>query len=298
VKAGRKMSATLTSADVKQMGRTAGFDLIGIARAQPLEDFERYRTWLERGFHATMEYLVRGAEARRDPRSILPEARSVVVCALNYLTHHPLGVEQNQSDRPTISRFAWGEDYHRTVRRRLRRLRQLIQERLDRPVRARLCVDTAPLLERAAAARAGIGWIGKNNCLINPVFGSFLFLGELLIDVDLTPDEPFIERHGDRCGRCERCLSVCPTHALVAPRLLDARRCIAYLTIEHRGPMDPLLASQLGRRVYGCDVCQEVCPWNLRAQRRLATNVREFWPSAQEGKSKKANVKGAQAEDI
>jgi epoxyqueuosine reductase len=276
MKARREMPANLTAAEVTELGRAAGFDLVGVAPAEPPDDFVRYSAWLERGFHGTMDFLVRGAEARRDPRLLLPEARSVIVCGLCYLTHHPLGGESGRSDGPIVSRHAWGADYHKVVRRRLKRLRQLLEARLSREVRTRLCVDTAPLLERAFAARAGLGWIGKNNCLINPVFGSFLFLGEMLTDLELAPDEDAV---ADRCGRCERCLAACPTRALVAPRLLDARRCIAYLTIEHRGPVDPLLASHSGRHAYGCDICQEVCPWNRRAQQRLATNVREFWPS-------------------
>jgi len=265
---------TLATTEIKRLGRTAGFDLVGIARAEPIAEFERYRAWLKRGFHGTMEYLARGAEARRDPRAVLPEARSVLCCALNYLTHHPLGAEPSDPNQPIVSRYAWGDDYHAIVRRRLKRFLAMIEERLGRTVRARFCVDTAPLLERALAARAGLGWIGKNNCLIHPAFGSFLFLGELLIDVELEPDQPT----GDRCGRCEKCLAACPTGALIEPRLLDARRCIAYLTIERHEPLDPTLASKLGRRVYGCDACQNVCPWNQRAQRRLACNVREFRP--------------------
>jgi len=269
-------AATLSTAEVKRLGRIAGFDLVGVASAEPLEDFEHFRQWVSRGFHGSMAYLERNAEMRRDPRSLLPEARAVVVCALSYLTHHPFRADQDSPGRPLISRHAWGNDYHVIVRRRLRRLLRLIEERVGRTICARLCVDTAPLLERALAARAGLGWIGKNDCLINPVFGSFLFLGELLIDVELLPGE----RMSDRCGRCERCLLACPTQALVAPRLLDARRCVAYLTIEHGDVTGPELAAKIGPRVYGCDICQEVCPWTRKAQKRLVTNVREFWPAS------------------
>jgi len=274
------MPSILTTTLIRQLGRAAGFDLVGVARAEPLDDFERYAAWLERGFHGTMDFLVRSAQARRDPRSILPGARSVIVCALSYLTHHPLGAMPSRTDGPIVSRHRWGTDYHKVVRRRLQRLQRLIEARLGRALDARLCVDTAPLLERALAARAGLGWIGKNNCLIHPVFGSLLFLGELVTDLELAPDAPTGRLPLDRCGRCERCLAACPTQALVAPRLLDARRCISYLTLGHRGPIDPEIAAHVGRRVKGCDICQEVCPWNRRAQRRLATNVRELWPAA------------------
>ena len=303
------MSQVIAASGVKRLGREAGFDLVGIVSlagtqqtalsAILLEDFKRYGAWLERGFHGTMEYLVRGAEPRRDPRALLPEGRSVIVCALGYLAPESFNagpsrstIRNPQSEIPLrqgyggqvrnpkseallVSRYALGDDYHRVVRRRLTILLRKIEERLGRAVGTRLCVDTAPVLERALARLAGIGWIGKNNCLIHPTFGSFLFLGELFVDLDLPPDRPL----ADRCGRCERCLSACPTHALVEPRRLDARRCIAYLTIEHRGPMDPALAGRLGRRVYGCDTCQEVCPWNQRAQRRVASTVRELWPA-------------------
>ncbi|MCX8038690.1 MAG: tRNA epoxyqueuosine(34) reductase QueG [Candidatus Sumerlaeia bacterium] len=263
--------------------------------AEPLAEFDHFRAWLERGFHGQMDYLERGAEARSNPQALLPAARTVVVCALNYLTAYPLpnvaedeephglsavcgrrmaadgaaaGSESDILSR--ISRYAWGLDYHGVVRRRLKRLKGLIETRLGRPVQARLCVDTAPLLERALAARAGLGWIGKNNCLIHPRFGSFLFLGELLLDAELECGAPTAER----CGRCERCLQACPTGALVAPRCLDARRCIAYQTIESKSGQAPDVRGYL----YGCDICQNVCPWNIRAQSRLACNVREFWP--------------------
>ena len=293
------MSQVIAASEVKRLGREAGFDLVGIVslaetqQAGPsapwLEEYERYRVWLAHGFHGTMEHLVRKAALRRDPRALLPEARSVIVCALSYLAPDPFNagpsrstirnpqseIHNPKSEALLVSRYALGDDYHRVVRRRLKNLLRKIEERLGRAVGARLCVDTAPVLERALARLAGIGWIGKNNCLIHPTFGSFLFLGELIVDLDLPPDRPL----ADRCGRCERCLSACPTRALVEPHRLDARRCIAYLTIEHRGPMDPVLAGRLGRRLYGCDTCQEVCPWNRRAQRRVASTVRELWPA-------------------
>lgn len=268
------MSAEITSDEVKQLGRAAGFDLVGIAPAEPLGDFDRYQIWIESGAHGEMDDLARRVDERRDPRSLLPAARSVIVCALSYLTPHPFAIHEEPASRPIISRYAWGRDYHRAVKSRLKRLIGSLEAQLGRSIQSRLCVDTAPILERSFAARAGLGWIGKNSCLIHLRRGSFLFLGEALVDLALEPDQPM----PDRCGRCERCLKACPTGALVEPGVLDARRCISCLTIETRGPIDPALAARFGTRVFGCDTCQEVCPHNQKAQCRFAASPRDFLP--------------------
>jgi epoxyqueuosine reductase len=293
------MARALSSEDVKELGRAAGFDLVGIARAEPLEEeFDRYRAWIDAGRHGQMAYLERHAAPRRDPRLLLPEALSVIMCAVSYLAEEQVGAlfvappsggpffppeggatnkfdlsEQYgdfrlsasaASDAPLIARYALGPDYHTVLRARLAAFRRAIEMRLGRAVRSRVCVDTAPLLERALAVRAGLGWIGKNTCLIHPRLGSFLVLGSILIDVALQPDAPM----ADRCGSCERCLAACPTGALIEPRVLDTRRCVSYLTIEYRGPIAEPLASRIGSRVFGCDSCQDACPWNGPASHR------------------------------
>jgi len=265
------MAPDLTLDRLRELGRKAGFDLVGATTAEAMdEEFDRYRRWIERGFHGGMAYLERGAEIRRDPRSLLEGARSVIVCASSYLA--PQNPNDDARPRPAISRYALGRDYHKVLRRRLKRLVRLVEEALGRAVRAHLCVDSAPLLERALAARAGLGWIGKNTCLVNPDLGSFLFLGEIIADIEIEAASPV----PDRCGRCRRCIEACPTGALVEPYVLDARRCISYLTIEHRGPIEPALAREMGLWVFGCDICQEVCPWNERAAKRAPPSAGDF----------------------
>ena len=199
-----------------------------------------------------MAYLPRGAEKRRDSRLPLPGAKCAIVVALNYGGKQPAG---------TVARYARGADYHDVMLERLRELHRWIEQELGRAVAGKGYVDTAPVLERDLAQRAGLGWIGKNTMLINPTRGSFFFLGALFVDLDLEPDAPF---EMDRCGTCTRCLDACPTHAFVEPRVMDARRCISYLTIEHRSDIAPELRPLMGELVYGCDICQDVCPWNHR----------------------------------
>ncbi len=244
---------------LKQQARALGFELAGIAPATDADGFDRLRDWLQRGFAGTMDYLPRHGDARRHPSSILPEVRSVLMVAMNY---RPVGERQTLSRRHgRIARYARGSDYHHVLRQRLRRLLDwLRQQRPD--CLGRGVVDTAPLLERDFARRAGLGWFGKNTMLLNKRFGSYFFIGALLTNLELACDPPHSANH---CGTCTACLDACPTNAFVEPGLLDARRCISYLTIEHRGEVAEELRSGLGDWLFGCDVCQEVCPWNRKA---------------------------------
>jgi len=250
---------TLT-ADLKQHALALGFDAVGICGARPSSHAGFYQRWLELGYAGEMAYLVRRSDERRDPRSLLPGCRSVVVVGLNsYLPDEG----PPAPGYGFIARYARRDDYHDLMKQRLLALLGWLASRTSQPTASlgRAYVDTAPLLERELAAQAGLGWIGSNCCLISPRFGSWLLLGELLLEIELQPDEP---RPDPRCGTCTRCLDACPTGALVAPHLLDARRCLAYLTIELKAAIPEDLRPLFGSTIYGCDLCQEVCPWNQR----------------------------------
>ncbi len=239
-----------------------GFDLVGVAAAGETTGGNHLRKWLDEGRHGGMGWMERTSDLRRDPRKILPACRSVVAVAMSYRTDEPPSREvmRGLKDRVWISRYAWGRDYHRIMKRKLVRVGKWMSEQW--PGTAwRACVDTAPLLEREWAARAGLGWIGKNTSLLNRNLGSELFLGFLLTELTLELDAAVAEH----CGRCTACLDSCPTQAFVSPGVLDATRCIAYLTVEHRGPVDAELQPLVGEMVAGCDICQEVCPWTIRA---------------------------------
>src|SRR5688500_4432607 len=214
--------------------------------------------WLSRGYAGDMHYLERGAEGRRDTRRPFDGARSALVVGLDYGGREPGG---------PVARYARGDDYHELMVERLRALHRWLNETLGREVRGKAYVDTGPLLERDLGRRAGLGWFGKNTMLVNPRSGSFFFLGALLLDLELAPDEPFA---ADHCGTCTRCLDACPTGALPAPRELDATRCISYLTSETKGEIPESLRPAIGDHLYGCDICQDVCPWNEKFSRELA----------------------------
>jgi epoxyqueuosine reductase len=255
--------------------RDLGFDLAGVTSAYPVPGLEAYQAWIERGFHAEMGYMARPDRAARraDPDLILPDVRSFVCVGLNYYPGE--GPEALLCDpaRGRISNYAWGVDYHALVSPRLEALSDFIVAEADRlgkgPATARAYVDTGPVLERAYAARAGLGFMGKNTSLIHPRRGATFFLGEILLDVALQPSGGTVDVD---CGVCQRCLDACPTGALAAPRLLDARRCISYLTIEHKGPIPASLRPLMGNWIYGCDVCLSVCPWQ-RFSRMTAVDV-------------------------
>jgi len=262
----RVQGLTLT-ARLKEQARGLGFTLVGVATVDPSDHLDLYRTWVEDGRHGEMAYLAReDAIARRaDLRGTLPSVRSAVVVAHEYFQEDPPGVPADPA-RGVIACYARGQDYHGVITDRLLELHRWIEASVESPVEGRVYVDTGPILEREMALRAGIGWFGKNTMLIHPKQGSYFFLGLLLLDLELDADAPFEEDH---CGTCRSCLDACPTGALLgrdasgAP-VMDAPRCISYLTIEHRGPIPSELRALMGNRVYGCDICQEVCPWNER----------------------------------
>jgi epoxyqueuosine reductase len=248
-------------ARLKQHAHALGFALAGIARAGPAEGFDRLRDWLERGYAGEMGYMHRHGEARRHPASILPEVRSVVMLAMHHGSQPDEATDQLRPLHGRVARYARGTDYHDVLRQRLKQLLAWVQT--ERPgCRGRAVVDTAPLLERDFARRAGLGWFGKNTMLLNRRLGSYFLLGALLLDLELTPDAPHDTSH---CGKCTRCLDACPTEAFAGPGVLDARRCISYLTIELRNPIPKELRPGLKDWVFGCDICQEVCPWNRKA---------------------------------
>lgn len=256
-----KGAPPLTSTAVKSHALDVGFDRCGIAPVGPFPELAFLDTWLRRGYAGTMTYLARSAKKRREVRAAEPDARSVIVTATVYNTDRPHTFERTGPTRAVISRYAWGDDYHVIVRQRLDALLAWMRSVDPAPFDARIYVDTGPIQERVYAQYAGLGWIGKNTCLIDPELGSWLFLGCLISSLDLEPDGP----GRDRCGQCVACISACPTGALVGPGELDATRCISYLTVERRQEIPDLLRPLLGSLVYGCDICQDVCPWNRQA---------------------------------
>ena len=254
---------------VKKLARECGFELAGIAAAVPVREARYYRQWVADGMAGEMRYLTdRRADLREDPRSLMSSARSVLCVGKLYNGPQPYSTEFSGDDLAWISRYAWGTDYHGVLRRGLERVMDGLRAASAEAFEWKICVDTAPLLERAYARHAGLGWIAKNSCLINQAMGSWFFLGELLLSLDLAADEP----PPDRCGSCTRCIDACPTQAIVrtgpgeVPEwALDARLCISYFTIELRGPSQERVRPGIGRHVFGCDICQDVCPWNRRA---------------------------------
>lgn len=248
---------------LKAKGRELGFTFVAVAPALPSRHSRYYRAWLEAGYHGQMSYLARlDALARRENLALtVPNAQSVVVAAANYHTQHLPPEILNAPSRGIIAGYAWGIDYHTLLTPKLRCLQDWLQAQAGAPVNGRAYVDTGPVLERELAARAGLGFIGKNTCLINPRLGSYIFLAEIIVDYPLPFDEP---PQPGTCGRCARCLDACPTGAFPQPRVLNSNRCISYLTIELKGDIPLPLRPLLGNRIFGCDICQEVCPYNRR----------------------------------
>ena len=258
------MSLTLA---VKARALELGFIACGVTHPGPTAHGDRLDEWLARGYAGTMRYLHRQARRRKDPRLIVPEARSVVVVLDNYYT------AEEDADRtpPRIAKYARGEDYHRITWHRLQQLGEFL--RLNGAALSHSFADAGPVPERELAQRAGLGWIGKNTMLVRPDAGSYFFIGSVFTDLALDPDPPF---ELDRCGSCTRCLDACPTGAFIEPRLLDATRCISYLTIEQKGPIPEELASRFEGYAFGCDICNDVCPWNQRFAQ--PTSITEYHP--------------------
>jgi len=269
---------------VKQAAREAGFELAGIAPVREFAELHHFPAWIAAGRAGDMTYLEARDEAgnlkRASLPSVAPWAHSVIVCAINYNTAHPYSIEVDNPERGWISRYAWSrQDYHQGVMRRLRTVENSLRERVTSggapatsdDLITRCYVDTGPVVERVYAKYAGVGWIGKNTCILNQRMGSWLFLGVILTSIELGPDLPA----PDRCGTCTRCIDACPTDALIAPYQLDSNRCISYLTIEKQGAIPEEMREGVGRQVFGCDICQDVCPWNRKAP---VTAAAEFQP--------------------
>jgi epoxyqueuosine reductase len=247
------------SGRIKAKAKELGFLDCGIAETMFLaEEKARLKNWLQNEMHGKMTYMANNQDKRLDPRLLVDNACSVISVLLNYF---PAG-KQADPEAPVLSKYAFGTDYHFVMKDKLGELLQFIQSEIA-PCEGRCFVDSAPVLDRAWAARAGLGWIGKNTCLISTEHGSFFFIGELIIDLELPAGNKVVHNH---CGTCTRCINACPTQALVAPYVLDARRCISYQTIENRGEIDPELKGKFENRVFGCDICQDVCPWNLKSE--------------------------------
>jgi len=269
------------SALVKEAALDTGFELAGIAPVRDFAELAYFPKWVASGRAGEMQYMAArddiGDLKRSKLQTVAPWAKSVIVCAMNYNTPQPYSTEMQNPDRGWISRYAWSHaDYHETMMRHLRIVEAKLHQKVasqfgDAPIQTRSYVDTGPIVERVYAKYAGVGWIGKNTCILNQKMGSWLFLGVILTSIELVPNLPA----PDRCGTCTRCIDACPTDALIAPYELDSNRCISYLTIEKRGAVPEDLRDGIGRHVFGCDICQDVCPWNRKAP---ATKALEFQP--------------------
>lgn len=257
---------------IKQLGQNAGFERVGIVRAAALNaEGERLNEWLRRGYHGNMSWMAREPQMRADPRQLFPAARSVIVAVKNYYTP-----DQHIDDPATgkVSRYAWGDDYHDVVGDKLRSLLEWIRQEIPE-AEGKVCVDIQPVMDKAWAARAGLGWIGKHTNLITTDFGSWVFIGELLLNLELAYDEEIVDDH---CGTCTLCIDACPTQAITEPYVVDSNKCISYATIELREPELPnAVAENLEGWFYGCDICQDVCPWNRFEQ---PTDEARFKPRA------------------
>ncbi len=267
---GRRIDPGEVKRIVEERARAAGFDLVGVTRAEPLtQGGERLREWQEAGMAADMGYMQRPVELLSDPKKLQKSAKSVVSLGVSY---YPGDHPENTEGGGRVARYAWGRDYHEVIKERLFRLRAELEEELGVKIKARGFTDAVPLLERSAAQHAGLGFFGRNSCLISGEVGSYFFIADLIVDLDLSPDPP----GSGTCGRCTRCMDRCPTGAIKAPGMVDARLCISYLTIENRGEIPRHLRPLVGDWAFGCDVCQEVCPYNKTKA------ARSRWPEFSE----------------
>jgi epoxyqueuosine reductase len=245
---------------IKNTSTELGFEDCGIVPAEFLaEEEQHFLNWMDQGFHANMGYLAKDINKRLDPSKLLENAKTIIIVLHNYFTH----IRQTDTAAPVISKYAFGKDYHRVVKGKLNHLLQIITEFIP-DCNGRVFVDSAPIPEKAWARKAGLGWIGKNTLLISPAYGSYCFIGGIILDTKL-PEYP-VQALPDLCGACSLCMDACPTQAITAPRVLDARRCISYQTVERKDGPDMNLTGKFRNRVFGCDICQEVCPWNSKAK--------------------------------
>lgn len=256
------------SQQIKQEATRLGFDACGITRAEYLQDDDdRLKKWLLNGYQADMIYMARNHDKRVNPAKLVPGAKSVIVVLLNY---YPEKLQESP-EAPVLSKYAYGRDYHFVMKEKLQRLFNYINDKLA-PIEGRVFVDSAPLLERALAAKAGLGWIGKNANLISPKLGSFVFIGSIIANLTLTYDQAI----PDYCGGCTKCMGACPTNAIVSPGLIDSRQCISYLTIENKKDIPNQFKNKMENRVFGCDICQDICPWNKKVK---PTKEKDFKPA-------------------
>ena len=252
---------------IKAEAINLGFDACGISCAEILaEQSAHLKKWLEKGFQGEMSYMKNYFDKRTDPQKLVPGTKSIISVILNYNT----ALKQIDPDAPVISKYAYGKDYHKVMRKKLKQLLKFINKRIEN-VNARIFVDSAPVLDRAWAAKAGLGWIGKNSMLISPKFGSFVFVGSVFVDIELEYDTTINEM----CGGCTKCLTSCPTTAIVRPKVVDGSKCISYFTIEFKGDLPKIYKEKFQNRIFGCDICQDVCPWNKRV---LQHRIEEFEP--------------------
>ncbi len=247
---------------IKHKAIELGFDVVGVSPVESYPENQFYKEWLARGFAGEMSYMERNAEKREDIRNIMSDAISVISCGLNYNTDNPYSIDESDKTRGWISRYAWGDDYHDCIKKKLLLLEKHVNDLAPEGMRSKAYVDTGPVLERVYAKYSGIGWYGKNTCLINQDIGSWIFIGEIITNIELEYDSPV----PDRCGTCTMCIDACPTDALREPYVLDSNLCISYLTIELKGKIPMRLRDKIDNNIYGCDICQDVCPWNRKAE--------------------------------